>query len=98
MIKADITQPIKEIPNKSVDIVIASEILEHLNEPFKCILESVRIARKYIIITVPAKPDDNPQHIQYFRIKDMLQLLEKAGLKSVKVHPNANYNLFMISL
>lgn len=98
MIKGDITQPINEIADKSIDVVIASEILEHLTEPFKAILEAVRIATKYIIITVPAKPDDNPQHTQYFRIDDMLQLLEKAGLKSVKVHPNANYNLFMISI
>jgi SAM-dependent methyltransferase len=97
-IKADITQQIKDIPDKSADIVIASEILEHLEEPIKAIKEAKRIAKQYIIITVPSKPDDNPEHIQYFKVEDMLKLLEINDLNSVNVHLNSNYNLFLVKI
>lgn len=98
MVQADITKPIHGIEDKSVDMVLASEILEHLENPLDAVLEAVRIAKKYIIITVPSKPDNNPEHIQYFKIDNMLSLLEKAALKNVVVHPNKNYNLFMVTL
>lgn len=98
MVQADITKSIQSISDKSVDMVLASEILEHLENPIDAVLEAVRIAKKYIIITVPSKADNNPEHIQYFKIDDMKALLEKVGLKNVVVHPNRNYNLFMITL
>lgn len=57
----------------SFDVVLAIEILEHLEEPKKAIEELKRVSKKYIILSVPNEP--------YFRIANMLRLkyLSKFG-------------------
>ncbi|MBS3090711.1 methyltransferase domain-containing protein [Candidatus Pacearchaeota archaeon] len=55
---ADIEQDLnikKEInlPDNSIDIVIASNILEHLVDPMPIALEANRISKKYLIIGLP---------------------------------------------
>jgi hypothetical protein len=98
VIQGDITKQIINIENKSMDMVIASEILEHLTNPLDAIIEAVRIAKKYIIITVPSKPDNNPEHIQFFKIEDMLILLKKIGITRVNVRSDRTYDLFFVTL
>lgn len=43
-------------PNHSKDLVIACELLEHLKEPNKALSEICRVAKKYIILSVPREP------------------------------------------
>ena len=98
VIQADITKPIQGVSDKSVDVVLASEILEHLEYPEMAIKEAMRIAKQYIIITVPSKPDDNPEHIQYFTLEDIKKLFDEYNISSINIHPNAKYNLFMVTI
>lgn len=42
--------------DKSWDVVIASEVLEHLDEPLKALEELRRVAQRYVILTVPHEP------------------------------------------
>lgn len=51
--------------NNSFDVVLCSEVLEHLEYPEKALVELNRVARKYAIITVPNEP--------YFRIANFLR-------------------------
>ncbi len=51
------------IEGKSVDVVTLLEVLEHIPEVEKAIENAVRIARKYVIVSVPSKEDDNEEHI-----------------------------------
>lgn len=60
------------LPEKSCDVVTMLEVLEHIQRYRDAIREAVRIARKYIIITVPSKEDDNPEHI-HLLTKDKLK-------------------------
>lgn len=63
VIIADITQlPFKD---KSIDVVTASEIIEHIDCVDPAITEIKRIAKRSIIITVPNEP--------YFRIANFLR-------------------------
>ena len=39
------------------------EVLEHIPNVGQAIKNACRIASKYIILTVPSKEDDNPEHI-----------------------------------
>jgi len=97
MIQADITKPIEGLKSKSVDLVIISEVLEHLEEPLLALQEAARITSQYLIVTVPSKPDDNPEHIQFFEVDDMVTLIKKSGFKKINVHRNRMYNLYVAS-
>jgi len=40
-------------PDKSFDVVVATEIVEHLDDPGALLKEAVRVAQKKVILTVP---------------------------------------------
>lgn len=64
----------------SFDLVICTEVLEHLEEPQKALSELIRVSKKYILLSVPNEPlftmqrflrgknvlklGDHPEHIQ----------------------------------
>lgn len=49
---------IYELPYKdnSFDLVICTEVLEHLEKPAEAIQEMLRVTKKYLIVTVPNEP------------------------------------------
>ena len=53
----------RPLPEKSVDVVSTLEVLEHIPEYRQAIAAAVALARRSVIVTVPAEPDDNPEHI-----------------------------------
>ena len=42
--------------DKSFDTVLCSEVLEHLDDPNKAVAELKRVARNYVVISVPHEP------------------------------------------
>lgn len=40
----------------SFDLIICTEVLEHLEEPAKALKEMLRVSKKYLIISVPNEP------------------------------------------
>jgi ubiquinone/menaquinone biosynthesis C-methylase UbiE len=53
-------------PNSSYELVVATEVLEHLKDPVSAIDEMKRVSSKYLLISVPRQP--------YFRIANLLRL------------------------
>jgi 2-polyprenyl-3-methyl-5-hydroxy-6-metoxy-1,4-benzoquinol methylase len=49
---------IYQLPYKdnSFDLVLCTEVLEHLEEPEKALRELVRVSKKYLVISVPNEP------------------------------------------
>jgi hypothetical protein len=72
----DVTKRLS-IDDKHVDLVIMSEILEHLESPEKAVAEACRLAKDRILITVPSKKDTNPEHINLFTFESLISLIPK---------------------
>lgn len=86
-----------DAPDGSFDAVTLLEVLEHIPDVEKAVANAVRIAGKYLVVTVPSKPDDNPEHIHLFT-KDMLSdMFLKAGCSKVKFDSVLNH-LFMVAI
>jgi len=69
-------------PDKSYDIIVCSEVLEHLDLPESAVKELVRLARKKVIITVPYKDEavKSTEHVWSFDLDDLYNLLSPFGM------------------
>jgi len=65
-------------PDKSFDVVVATEIVEHLDDPVGLLREAVRIAREKVIFTVPDNvlgPEELAEHRQLFTRETLEELV-----------------------
>lgn len=80
-------------PDNQFDLVIVSEVLEHLEAPEKALAETLRISGRYVLLSVPNEPvwrianmargkylkrlGNTPGHIQHWSKKSFVRLVEK---------------------
>lgn len=77
VLDADIcTQP---LPTHSADVVTLLEVLEHIPAVEKAVQAAVEMARKFVVVTVPSRPDDNPEHIHLLTRERLTELFGQAG-------------------
>jgi len=81
-----------------VDVVTALEVLEHLPRPALAAAEAVRIARKFVIASVPSKEDDNPEHIQWFNREKFEALWMNAGARAVNIQYTLNHMIAVVKV
>jgi ubiquinone/menaquinone biosynthesis C-methylase UbiE len=86
--------------DNSFDLLICTEVLEHLKDPIKAVEEMKRVTSKYIIISVPNEPffimanflrgkylksfGNHPEHINHWTANGLEKFLKKQGLTIVK--------------
>ncbi len=78
------------------DTVTALEVLEHLAAPQVAARELLRVARRFVIASVPSKPDDNPQHVQLFTRDALRDLFLQAGARAVRVDHVLNHRVAVV--
>jgi SAM-dependent methyltransferase len=78
-------------PDGAFDGVTMLEVLEHLPDPARAAREAVRVARRFVVATVPSKEDDNPDHIHLFDRRSLARLFEDGGARRVTVEHVLNH-------
>jgi 2-polyprenyl-3-methyl-5-hydroxy-6-metoxy-1,4-benzoquinol methylase len=67
----------------SFDVVTFLEVLEHISDPPRALSQACRLARRFVVLSVPSKADENPEHIHLFSAASLEPLLRAAGASRV---------------
>lgn len=68
-----------DAPDASFDAIALLEVLEHIQQVDRAVGAAVRLARRYVVVTVPSKPDNNPEHIHLLTKEALTGLFARAG-------------------
>ena len=69
------------------------EVFEHIPRVDLAAREALRVARRWLLVTVPSKPDHNPEHVHYFAARELEGLLSDAGATSVRLTHVLNHRI-----
>jgi hypothetical protein len=69
-----------------------------MQQPALAAAEAVRIARKFIVASVPSKEDDNPEHIQLFSRDSFTALWMAAGARGVDIQYVLNHMIAVVKV
>jgi SAM-dependent methyltransferase len=89
-------------PEKSFDLIVATDVIEHVEDDFTALTELRRLLKpgKFLLLTVPTFPllwglqDEVSHHKRRYRLAQLLQKLHSAGL-SPQQKFYFNYLLFV---
>ena len=84
-----------DAPDKKFDVVTMLEVMEHIPDTDAVVRNAVRLARNYIVVSVPSKPDDNPEHIHLFSNEDLKSLFLEQGCQKVKFMSVTNHRIMV---
>ena len=82
--------------DNSFDVITLLEVLEHIPKVEKAIAAAVKMAKQYVVVSVPSKPDDNPEHIHLLTKDKLTKMFGDAGC--LKLHfDGVEGHLFMVA-
>ncbi len=84
------------LPKKSFDVVTMLEVLEHIPDVEGAIKNAVSLAKKFIVVTVPSKEDDNPEHIHLLTKERLTKYFNACGVTRLSFD-GVSGHLFMIA-
>lgn len=66
------------------DVVTLLEVLEHIPDVKAAVQNAVRLARRYVVVSVPSKADDNPEHIHLLTQEVLTRIFRDAGCVNLR--------------
>ena len=78
------------------DVVTLLEVLEHIPNVEQAIANAVRLTRRFVVVSVPSQPDDNPEHIHLLTRDILTNQFTRAGC--TKLHfDGVNGHLILVA-
>jgi ubiquinone/menaquinone biosynthesis C-methylase UbiE len=81
---------------QAFDGVTFLEVLEHLTDPQCALREAVRCARRFVVVSAPSTPDDNPEHIHLFTLPQLEKMARDAGAARVTFEHVLNHRIMLV--
>jgi ubiquinone/menaquinone biosynthesis C-methylase UbiE len=75
------------------ELVTMLEVLEHIPDPRAALTEVCRVAARAIVLSVPSKPDSNPEHIHLFGEAALRELFREARVQNVRFEHVLNHRI-----
>lgn len=82
---------------RSFDVVTLLEVLEHIPDVQGAVNAAVRLAKRYVVVSVPSKPDNNPEHIHLLTKNKLTELFANAGCSQLRFS-GVNGHLIMMAV
>lgn len=98
-------------PDRSFDLVMCLEVLEHLENPSQALEEFRRVSRTYVLVSVPHEPwfrianvlrgknlgafGNDPEHIQHWSPRSFRAFLEHNGMNVITKSLRFPWMLFL---
>ena len=80
----------------SFDVVTMLEVLEHLKNPQAALSNAVTVARRFVLLSVPSVPDDNPEHLHIFSQNQLRSMAADAGGLRTTIEHVLNHRIILI--
>ena len=68
-----------QLDENCFDVVTMLEVLEHIPDVASAVRNACRAAKRHVIVSVPSKPDNNPEHIHLLTKEKLTELFSAAG-------------------
>lgn len=78
------------------DVVTILEVLEHLKNPQQALSSLVSVARRFVLLSVPSVPDDNPEHLHLFSLEQLREMARVAGAARTTIEHVLNHRIVLI--
>ena len=82
--------------NEKYEVVTLLEVLEHIPNVVDAIKNAINLSSKFIVVTVPSKEDNNPEHIHLLTKEKLTKLFNDLGVTNLKFS-GVNNHLVLIA-